>query len=247
MKAETKTALIAGAYNLGAVACLALMYWSYLALGSSRPNEFALVTGVLGALFGFLVSYGASVKSEAHLQRILAASFIREKEEEVKSVEGAKKLYEEELGNLKAIIEREGNLLLLRRLREVHLDELRTKLRELEAVDSELGLLEKTTSTKEISDVRQKLEGIFASVRNPEEDDRLIKQFCYSLPVFGNILYLLYMLGKKLDPTLQDRVHRKLNSLSARSRSSWFKIASAAAGIFIIFIVVVLILRTFVW
>jgi hypothetical protein len=240
MRPETKTVVIAAVYNLGALACLGLMYWAYMALVPSRPNQFALAVGILGAVFGFLLSQGASVKSQAQLQRILSASLIREKEAEVQSVEEAKHLYERELSNLKEIIEREGNQLLLRRLRELQLQDLRLKLREIETLDVELSSLAAQPPTDEVGVIRQRLESLLAGVRNPEEDDRIIRQLCYSVPVVGNLVYLGYMVGKKLDLTLQDRIHGKLNILSNRSRRLLFRWTFFVAGV-LLFLILVLI------
>jgi hypothetical protein len=192
------------------------MYFGYVRIGSdpASANLFSLTIGVLGALTGYLASQASNVKSQAQLDRILGASLIREKEAEAKTVEEAKALYESELQNLKTIIEREGNQLLLKRLRSVYVDDLKEKLREVESIESELQIIEHQATTPEVDGIRLRLEGLLKNVRNPEEDDRLIREFCYSVPLIGNTLYFIYSVWKKVDPSVQDRVHHRLNSLA---------------------------------
>jgi vacuolar-type H+-ATPase subunit H len=203
----------AGIYTLLSLAALVGMYIAFLYLGDS-PNQFSLTIGILGASAGFFASKASSVKNDNQLERILSAALIKEKEVEAKTVEEAKELYEKELSNLKEIIEKEGNLLLLRRMREVYLSDIKEKIREIDSIDNSLLLIGETKSAPEVEKIRKRLEGLLTGVRNPEEDDRLIRQFCYSLPMLGNMIYFVYSLWKKVDPTLQDKVHRKLNELA---------------------------------
>jgi len=239
MKSEIRVAIKAAGYNLAAIVCLVLMYVTYRKLDGD-PKLFSVIIGVLGAIFGFLLSRGFSVKGESQLQQILGAALIREKEVEVRSVEEVKQRYETELEHLKEIIQQEGNRLLLRRLREVKLSDLRSTLREVEALDIELANITDSSSTEEVKQIKDKLAGMLDTLRNPEEDDRLIRQFCYSLPIFGNILYLLYMIGKKMDPTLQGKVHTKLQFLASEAANRRRSILKTA--LYIISILLILFL-----
>jgi len=226
-------------YCFGVVASLVGMYVAYVKLGTdpSLANLFSLITGVLGALAGYLASQASNVKSQAQLDRILGASLIREKEAEAKTVEQAKALYEQELQNLKTIIEREGNQLLLKRLKALYLEDLREKIREVESIEGEIVRNEKQTVTPEIAQIRKQLEGLLNNVRNPEEDDRLIREFCYSVPLIGNSLYFIYSVWKKVDPSVQDRVHNRLNQL-ARGNSDSRPIARVIAVLVVAFFVI---------
>lgn len=212
----TNTDRTSALYWIGVFLCLGGMYFGYVRIGNdpSSANLFSLTIGVLGALAGYLASQASNVKSQEQLNRILSASLIREKEAEAKTVEEAKALYESELQNLKTIIEREGNQLLLKRLRSVYVDELKEKIREVESIELELQTIEHEATSPEVEGIRSRLEGVLRNVRNPEEDDRLIREFCYSVPLIGNTLYFIYSVWKKVDPTVQDRVHHRLNSLA---------------------------------
>jgi hypothetical protein len=241
-----KTTKSAGLYWFGVATSLFGMYLVYVKIGTdpTLANLFSLVIGVLGALSGYLASQASSVKSQAQLDRILGASLIREKEAEAKTVEQAKALYELELKNLKTIIEREGNQLLLKRLKALYLEDLREKLREVESIDGEITKNDKQSVTPEVAQIRKQLEGILTNVRNPEEDDRLIREFCYSVPLIGNSLYFLYSVWKKVDPSIQDRVHNRLNQLArgnADSRPIARLVAAAVVGFFIVGIIAVVV------
>jgi hypothetical protein len=161
----------AGIYTLLSLISLAGMYLAYLYFENS-PNQFSLSIGILGAFAGFFASKASSVKNENQLNRILDAALIKEKEVEAKTVEEAKLLYEQELANLKQIIENEGNRLLLRRMREVYVKDIREKIREVDSIDNTLTSIGTTKSAPEIEEIRKRLEGLLSSVRNPEEDDR---------------------------------------------------------------------------
>jgi len=212
------------------------MYVAYIYLGTS-PNQFSLATGILGVGAGFFASKASSVKNELQIERILSAALIKEKEEEAKTVEDAKDLYEKELQNLKKIIEREGNILLLKRMREVYFAEVRSKIREIDSIDDSLKELGQSASAAEVATIRARLEGLLAGVRNPEEDDRLIRQFCYSLPVIGNLIYFVYSVWKKVDPTLQDKVHRKLNALAKNREGQNALLKALAFSLSAIFVI----------
>lgn len=240
MQNSTRSILL---YWLGVLAAVLGMYVAYERLGTNA-NLFSLVTGLLGALAGYLASQASNVRSQVQLDRILGASLIREKEAEVKTVEEAKTLYEQELQNLKTIIEREGNQLLLKRLRALYLDDLREKLREVESIEGEISQAERQPVTPEVAQIRARLEGLLSNVRNPEEDDRLIREFCYSVPLIGNSLYFIYSVWKKVDPSVQDRVHKRLNSLargSGDSRPFARVVAVLVVAFFVIGVIAVLV------
>lgn len=234
-----KTTRTIALYWLAVGASAAGMYLAYLKLGTdpARANLFSLVTGALGALAGYLASQASNVKNQAQLDRILGASLIREKEAEVKTVEQAKALYELELQNLKTIVEREANQLLLRRLKALYLEDLREKLREVESIEGELAKNSKESVTPEVAHIRMQLEGLLKNVRNPEEDDRLIREFCYSVPLIGNSLYFIYSVWKKVDPSVQDRLHNRLNQIAHGSSDSR-TVARAVAVLLIAFFII---------
>lgn len=226
----------AGIFSLIAFLCLVGMYLAYEYL-KSDPNLFSLSIGMLGAGFGFFASKASSVKNERQIERILGAALIKEKEIEAQTVDDAKQLYEKELENLQEIIEREGNVLLLKRMKEVYLEEIREKLREVDSIEGSLNEAGGIPSTPEVESIRTKLEGLLQGVRNPEEDDRLIKQFCYSLPIMGNMIYFIYSIWKKVDPTLQDKVHSRINSFAQDGNGSRPIMKVIAFSIIAIFVI----------
>ena len=229
-------------YWVLALGCFAGMWFANIYLVVD-PNVLSITVGMLGVGVGLFASQASSAKNERQLERILTAALIIEKEEEAKSAEDAKLLYEREIARLKEVIEQEGNLLLLKRMREVYIDEAKAKLREIDSIQNSLVNLENAERSTEVEKVRAKLEGLLRNVSNPEEDDRLIRQFCYSLPLFGNAIYFVYSVWKKVDPTIQDRIHRRLNAMTlTRGRSGIFlKVVSfVAIAIFIIGLVYVL-------
>jgi len=242
MKSETKTTLIAALYSCLSISCLLLMYISYKYYGTTDQNLFSLSVGVFGAGFGFFLSRSFSVRSENQLQRILGAALIKEKELESKTVEEARDLYQKELEHLQEIIEQEGNKLLLKRLKEVRMTEIQEKLREIYALDDQLKRVGEQTSTPEIEEVRNRLEGLLIGVRNPEEDDRLIKQFCYSIPLFGNLIYVLYLTGKRINPTLQQRVHRHLSRLFGLAAQRKVLISASVSIVLLISLAIIVVL-----
>ena len=102
-------------------------------------------------------------------------------------------------------------------MREVYISEIREKIREVDSIDGSLTSMGENSKAPEVEKVRKRLEGLLTNVRNPEEDDRIIKQFCYSLPGLGNMMYFIYTVWKKADPTLQDRVHSRLNFITRQA------------------------------
>jgi hypothetical protein len=215
MKPDVKSVLPTALYALLALACFFLMYVSFRHYATTNPEFNSLATGILGTIAGFFLSMSADVETGSRLASILSTTLVKETEQQAKTAQQARDLYQQELRNLQGIIQQEGNRLLMQRMREVHIEEAAKRLQEIEVLDLELSRFAEQVQTPEVEAVRRRLEDVLASVRNPEEDDRLIKQLCYSIPVFGGLLYLSYMIAKKLSPGLQARVHRQLNQFTS--------------------------------
>jgi hypothetical protein len=245
MNAETKVSVYAAAHSVTAVICLALMYVAYRTI--HNEHLFAVSIGILGAAAGFFLAKGSSVRSEAQIRQILGAALIREKELEAKSLDELRDTYRKELQGIKEIIEREGNLLLLQRLRELNLKDLREKLREVESIDDELQKLQSLPRSDEVMEIRRRMGGVLDGVRNPEQDDRLVRQFLYSIPILGNVFYLAYIFWKTFDPTLEDKVHRRLHEFTRLGRDSLHRYRTIVVITAIIFLIGIIAIVTWIY
>lgn len=245
MTTDLKISLKIAALRVGALISIGGMYLSYKYL-KGDADLIALAIGLLGVVAGYFLSESSSVKNESQLDSILNTSLIKEKEIEVKTVQEANAIYQAELGKLKETVEQEGHKLLVQRLREVYLSDIREKLREIDSLDDEISKFEDSPPTPEIAKLREKLAGLLAGVRNPEEDDRLIRQLCYAIPFFGNTMYLLYAIWKKADPTIQEKLHRKIDSLASR-RIAEKTPRGAGAVLMFVFLVGVISIIVFVY
>jgi hypothetical protein len=178
MRPDTRVTIFAVAHNLAALLCLVLMYVAYRLI--TNEHLFAAALAILGVGVGFFLTKGSAVRADAQLGRILSTALVKEKELETHTLEELKGVYQKELQNLKSVIEKEANHLLLTRLRELYLQDVRGKLREIESIDNELKLIQAEPTTAEVKEIRVRLGSVLASVLG----------ICciYPIPFGGNLI-----------------------------------------------------------
>jgi len=218
--------------------CVITMLFVYFYF-TNNPNLFSLLETILGVILGYLISQISNAKNESKMNRILNTALIKEKAEEVKSVEELRNMYQNELNNLRSIIEDESSRLLLNRLREVYISDIKEKINSIDAIDLNLKNLAAEPHSNEIIELRTKIDALLLSVQNPEEDDRIVRQTCYSLPFLGNAIYIIYSFSKLVSPKFQ----RKIHSLIFQLKELEFK-ATNILILFILFLVIMVIALT---